>query len=163
MHWVSTTTLLVLTQSLDTRRRVPALRQGPLKTRTAAEEDVSATGRVPEQTLSGVLNPGAGADIGKLFPQAPATAQTSARTEGMRRAPCCKEAPARLPTRTVRSMAHRIAKVVGTAAGALGLAGAVLALSASSDEPLNPAAEAVADLIHARTELRAERERHAAE
>lgn len=43
-------------------------------------------------------------------------------------------------------MAHRIAKVVGTAAGALGLAGAVLALSASSDEPLNPAAEAVADL-----------------
>jgi hypothetical protein len=43
-------------------------------------------------------------------------------------------------------MAHRTAKVVGTAAGTLGLIGAVLALSASSDEPLDPAAEAVADL-----------------
>lgn len=43
-------------------------------------------------------------------------------------------------------MTHRTAKVVGTAAGALGLVGAVMALSASSDEPLNPAAEAVADL-----------------
>jgi hypothetical protein len=43
-------------------------------------------------------------------------------------------------------MAHRIAKVVGTAAGTLGLVGAVLAFSASGGEPLNPAAEAVADL-----------------
>ena len=43
-------------------------------------------------------------------------------------------------------MAHRIAKVVGTAAVALGLGGALAAFSASSDESLNPAAEAVADL-----------------
>jgi len=43
-------------------------------------------------------------------------------------------------------MAHRTAKLVGTAAGALGLVGGVLALSADGDEPLNPAAEAVADL-----------------
>ena len=43
-------------------------------------------------------------------------------------------------------MAHRIAKVVGTAAVALGLVGAVTAFSANSDESLNPAAEAVADL-----------------
>ena len=43
-------------------------------------------------------------------------------------------------------MAHRIAKIVGIAAGVLGLVGAALALSASSDEPLNPAAQAVADL-----------------
>jgi hypothetical protein len=43
-------------------------------------------------------------------------------------------------------MAHRIAKVVGTAAVALGLVGAVTAFSVSSDESLNPAAEAVADL-----------------
>ena len=48
--------------------------------------------------------------------------------------------------RTVPSMAHRTAKVVGTAAGALGLVGAVLALSAGSDERLDPAADAVADL-----------------
>lgn len=47
---------------------------------------------------------------------------------------------------TLRSMAHRIAKVVGAAAGALGLVGAGFAFSASSDESLNPAAEAVADL-----------------
>ena len=43
-------------------------------------------------------------------------------------------------------MAHRTAKVVGTAAVALGLVGAVTALSAGSDESLDPAAEAVADL-----------------
>jgi hypothetical protein len=43
-------------------------------------------------------------------------------------------------------MAHRAAKIVGTVGGTLGLVGVVLALSASSDEPLNPAAEAVADL-----------------
>jgi len=43
-------------------------------------------------------------------------------------------------------MAHRIAKVVGSAAVALALVGAVTALSASSDDSLNPAAEAVADL-----------------
>ena len=44
-------------------------------------------------------------------------------------------------------MAHRIAKVVGTSACALGLVGAVLAFSASSDDDsLNPAAQAVADL-----------------
>lgn len=43
-------------------------------------------------------------------------------------------------------MVHRIPKVIGTAAGALGLVGAGFALSASSDETLNPAAEAVADL-----------------
>jgi len=43
-------------------------------------------------------------------------------------------------------MAHRIAKIVGTAAVALGLAGAVTAFSANSDELLNPAAEVVADL-----------------
>jgi hypothetical protein len=43
-------------------------------------------------------------------------------------------------------MAHRIAKVVGTAAVALGLVGAVAVFSATSDELLNPAAEAVADL-----------------
>lgn len=43
-------------------------------------------------------------------------------------------------------MPHRGAKVVGTAAVALGLVGAVTALSASSDEAINPAAEAVADL-----------------
>lgn len=41
-------------------------------------------------------------------------------------------------------MAHRIAQVVGTAAGAFGLVGAVLALTARDDEPPNPAAEAVA-------------------
>jgi hypothetical protein len=43
-------------------------------------------------------------------------------------------------------MAHRVAKVVGIAAGTLGLLGAVLAVSASSDESRDPAAEAVADL-----------------
>ena len=43
-------------------------------------------------------------------------------------------------------MPHRIAKVVGTVAVALGLVGAVTAFSASSDETLDPAAEAVADL-----------------
>ena len=43
-------------------------------------------------------------------------------------------------------MAHRVARVVGTSAAALGLVGAVLAFSASSDEPLDPAAAAVADL-----------------
>ncbi|HET6562899.1 MAG TPA: hypothetical protein VFG72_13570 [Marmoricola sp.] len=43
-------------------------------------------------------------------------------------------------------MAYGIAKVVGTAAVALGLVGAVAAFSASSDESLNPAAEAIADL-----------------
>jgi hypothetical protein len=43
-------------------------------------------------------------------------------------------------------MAHRIAKTVGISAGALGLVGGVLAYSASSDEPLNPAAQAAADL-----------------
>jgi hypothetical protein len=43
-------------------------------------------------------------------------------------------------------MAHRISKVVGTAAVALALVGAVSAFSPSSDESLNPAAEAVADL-----------------
>jgi hypothetical protein len=43
-------------------------------------------------------------------------------------------------------MARRIAKVVGTAAVALGLVGAVTACSANSDGSLNPAAEAVADL-----------------
>ncbi|CAA9363541.1 MAG: hypothetical protein AVDCRST_MAG34-2727 [uncultured Nocardioidaceae bacterium] len=50
-----------------------------------------------------------------------------------------------LPTPYCSDMAHRIAKVVGTSAGALGLVGAVLVFSASSDEPLNPAAQAVAD------------------
>ena len=83
MHWVSTTTLLFLTQSLDTRSRVPALRQGPLKTRTAAEEDVSANGRVPGKTPSGLSTQGRCRHRGKLFPQAPATAQTLARTEGI--------------------------------------------------------------------------------
>ena len=43
-------------------------------------------------------------------------------------------------------MAHRVAKVVGAAAVGLGLVGAVTAFSASSDELLDPAAEAVADL-----------------
>jgi hypothetical protein len=43
-------------------------------------------------------------------------------------------------------MAHQIAKVVSTAAAGLGLIGAVMVLAANSDEPLNPAAEAVADL-----------------
>jgi hypothetical protein len=43
-------------------------------------------------------------------------------------------------------MAHRIAKVVGTSAVALGLVGVITAFSASSDESLSPAAEAVADL-----------------
>ena len=43
-------------------------------------------------------------------------------------------------------MAHRTAKVVGSAAGALGLVGAALALSAGSDDTLNPAADAVAGL-----------------
>ena len=43
-------------------------------------------------------------------------------------------------------MAHRTAKVVGTAAVALGLVGAVTAYSATGDESLDPAAEAVADL-----------------
>ena len=43
-------------------------------------------------------------------------------------------------------MAHRIAKAVGAAAVALGLVGAVTAVSASSEESLNPAAEAVAGL-----------------
>ena len=55
-------------------------------------------------------------------------------------------AVALLPAPYSSDMAHRIAKVVGTSAGALGLVGAVLAFSASSDEPLDPAAEAVADL-----------------
>ncbi|HEX6246372.1 MAG TPA: hypothetical protein VFZ64_00760 [Nocardioidaceae bacterium] len=36
--------------------------------------------------------------------------------------------------------------MVGAAAGTLGLIGVVLAVSASSDEPPNPAAEAIADL-----------------
>jgi hypothetical protein len=43
-------------------------------------------------------------------------------------------------------MAHRIAKAVAAAAVALGLVGAATAFAASSDESLNPAAEAVADL-----------------
>ena len=43
-------------------------------------------------------------------------------------------------------MAHRIARVVGVAAGALGLVGGVVAVAASGDEPLNPAAAAVSDL-----------------
>ena len=43
-------------------------------------------------------------------------------------------------------MAHRTAKVIGAVAGALGLVGAVLALTAGSDETLSPGAEAVADL-----------------
>ena len=43
-------------------------------------------------------------------------------------------------------MAHRTTKVVGTAAVALGLVGAATAFSASGDESLDPAAEAVADL-----------------
>jgi hypothetical protein len=43
-------------------------------------------------------------------------------------------------------MAHRIAKVAGISAGALGLVGALLAYSASSEEPLNPAAQAAAEL-----------------
>jgi hypothetical protein len=43
-------------------------------------------------------------------------------------------------------MAHPIAKVVGTAAVALGLVGAVTAVSTGGDDSLNPAAEAVADL-----------------
>lgn len=43
-------------------------------------------------------------------------------------------------------MAHRMAKIVGIAAAVLGFVGAGLALSASSDEPLNPAAQVVADL-----------------
>ncbi len=43
-------------------------------------------------------------------------------------------------------MTHRTVKVVGTAAAALAFVGAVLALSAGSDESLSPAAEAVADL-----------------
>lgn len=43
-------------------------------------------------------------------------------------------------------MAHRIAKVVGSAAVALGLAGAVTAFSANSDGSSNPAAEVVDDL-----------------
>lgn len=76
-----------------------------------------------------------------------ASTQTSAQTdENTRRAPYCKRAVARLPVGTVRSMAHRMAKIVGIAAGAVGLVGAVLALSAGGDEPLSPAAEAVADL-----------------
>lgn len=45
-------------------------------------------------------------------------------------------------------MAHRIAKVIGTAAAALGLLGGAFALSASGDDEQvdNPAAQAVADL-----------------
>lgn len=43
-------------------------------------------------------------------------------------------------------MAHRIAKVAGVAVGALALGGAVAAYAASDDEPLDPAAEAVAGL-----------------
>jgi hypothetical protein len=43
-------------------------------------------------------------------------------------------------------MVHRIAKVVGSGAVALGIVGAVAAFSASRDESGNPAAEAVADL-----------------
>lgn len=43
-------------------------------------------------------------------------------------------------------MTHRTVKIAGTAAGIFGLAGAVLALSAGSDEGLNPAAEVVADM-----------------
>lgn len=43
-------------------------------------------------------------------------------------------------------MSHWTAKVVATAAGALGLLGTVLVVSASSDEPLSPAAVEVADL-----------------
>jgi hypothetical protein len=42
-------------------------------------------------------------------------------------------------------MAHRTAKVVGTAAGALALVGTVLAMSARSEETPGPAALAVAD------------------
>ena len=44
------------------------------------------------------------------------------------------------------AMAHRIVKVVGVSTGVLGLIGALAAYSASSDEPLNPAAQAAADL-----------------
>jgi hypothetical protein len=43
-------------------------------------------------------------------------------------------------------MAHRIAKTVVAAAVALGLVGAATAVAASSEQSLNPAAEAVADL-----------------
>lgn len=43
-------------------------------------------------------------------------------------------------------MAHRTATVVGTAVGVLGLVVAGVALSASSDEPLDAAAESVAEL-----------------
>jgi hypothetical protein len=43
-------------------------------------------------------------------------------------------------------MAHRTGKIVSTAAGTLGLVGAVVALSAGSDDTPNPAADAVADL-----------------
>jgi hypothetical protein len=43
-------------------------------------------------------------------------------------------------------MAHRTAKVVGSAAVALGIVGAVAAFSAGRDESSNPAAEAVTDL-----------------
>ena len=63
-----------------------------------------------------------------------------------RREPSPKAAVALLPAHYSPDMVHRIAKVVGTSAGAVGLAGAVLALSAGSDEPPNPAAGAVAGL-----------------
>ena len=64
-------------------------------------------------------------------------------------APTAAEAcvhPPLLPDRYCSAMAHRIAKVVGTAAVALGLVGAITAFSMSSDESLNPAEEAIADL-----------------
>ena len=57
------------------------------------------------------------------------------------------QSPVALPaTPYCSAMAHRMAKVVGTSLGALGLVGAGLAYSANGEDSLNPAAEVVADL-----------------
>ena len=70
----------------------------------------------------------------------PAT-QISARASVLR-----AKAPPLLIARYGSAMAHRMTTVVGTAVVALGLVGAAAACSANSDESLNPAAAAVADL-----------------
>jgi hypothetical protein len=67
----------------------------------------------------------------------------SVRVERMLRR---KVVTAAAPDRYCPDMAHRIAKAVGAAAVALGLVGAVTAVSASSEKSLDPAAEAVAHL-----------------